>query len=63
MRLTSTARATLSDLAAKPYGVVSQRVAKPLLTAGLVQPVTLSPPPRQGMAVRITARGRGTIQR
>lgn len=52
----------LQTLADRPYGVVSRKQADEWLTAGLVRLASVSPSPTRGVAVNLTARGRGVLQ-
>lgn len=51
----------LQALADRPYGVVSRKQADEWLAAGLVRLAAVYPPPKRGVAVNLTARGRGRL--
>jgi hypothetical protein len=62
--MTKAQQRALALLDAEPYyGVVSKRMAQSLLADKLVRRVTVSPAPDRGVAVRLTARGRGAVDR
>jgi hypothetical protein len=60
--MTKAQQRALASLSGKPYGIVSRRMAEWMVGEGLARYVTLSPAPRQGAAVSLTARGRGVAK-